>query len=724
MWMGRVPGMIDEPLGSTVSFMGRTGLCLPVVALIVIVGSPIPVHVEAHGVSTSPQIALFSLGVILGFFWLRTSYGERGDAVSSHEMKLPVFTICCLVLICIGNVAGFFSAGASDDQGWSRATTVLNTVTMLSSGVVGLFLPFLPPRAMGFPPSKRAYHPAIDSRHATSHVLLVAVVGLSVAFTSRSVATQVSVLLPELSGLASPMAAAVFFIGAFSVRPTAQSRPDVSQNDFLWYLFYWAVGSFCWIAASRAVRLSLLAHPSITGIFIAIGICAACVLRWGSTEQGPSLKQVDSSNPDSGEGDSLGPLTDFKLAPRELEVTTALIEGDSTSAIAESLGISPSTVRSILQRVYKKAGVNGKAELLDTIHSLDMGHRATESLSKAVSMDGEGSDRDGVQAERLLMLLSLTVPAIALLLICLLVPAGDWGVYRMPLYVTAILSILVGSLALTSDPVAHVSNLSSGSEVKSEFSKLTGGPVRPIDLVCAISTGAFLALCLFGAVLSRFENYQSTALFLSSFIFITISVDKVMSIYSINVSIYKCIIILIVLTVLYTSNSFSIVLFVTIVILTIFNMISSFIRRYYLNIVIIHYIFGISVILLDFEHMLSIYSKYDNLVNFQIIITLILLITGIIGISEVIRFERLNSCERFGTSRNEQLKHYLIGRGLNELQTQVILGILDDRSSSQLARTLGYSRGSINSARFMAYRKLGVHSKADLIILVARETGR
>ncbi len=70
-----------------------------------------------------------------------------------------------------------------------------------------------------------------------------------------------------------------------------------------------------------------------------------------------------------------------------------------------------------------------------------------------------------------------------------------------------------------------------------------------------------------------------------------------------------------------------------------------------------------------------------------------------------------------------RLRSYLIGRGLNDLQATVVLGVLKGWTSARIARESNYSVGAVNAARDVAYKRLRVHSKAQLAALVKRDVG-
>jgi DNA-binding NarL/FixJ family response regulator len=62
---------------------------------------------------------------------------------------------------------------------------------------------------------------------------------------------------------------------------------------------------------------------------------------------------------------------DNLLSPREKEIVGLLHQGLPNKAIAEQLSISSHTVKTHIQRIYKKYGVNNKATLLYTLSKSD-----------------------------------------------------------------------------------------------------------------------------------------------------------------------------------------------------------------------------------------------------------------------------------------------------------------------------------------------------------------
>lgn len=71
----------------------------------------------------------------------------------------------------------------------------------------------------------------------------------------------------------------------------------------------------------------------------------------------------------------------------------------------------------------------------------------------------------------------------------------------------------------------------------------------------------------------------------------------------------------------------------------------------------------------------------------------------------------------------QRVLSYCHGRGLSELQGLVVAYTLCGESARQTALHVGYSIGSVNSARLAAYKLLRVHTRDDLLELVERDLG-
>jgi DNA-binding CsgD family transcriptional regulator len=72
--------------------------------------------------------------------------------------------------------------------------------------------------------------------------------------------------------------------------------------------------------------------------------------------------------------------TQHGLSPREREVALLVIQGLTTAAMAETLGISPHTVRDHLKHLYRKTGSGSRGELLGMLSS--MSRRGVEAPTR------------------------------------------------------------------------------------------------------------------------------------------------------------------------------------------------------------------------------------------------------------------------------------------------------------------------------------------------------
>lgn len=59
------------------------------------------------------------------------------------------------------------------------------------------------------------------------------------------------------------------------------------------------------------------------------------------------------------------------LSPREIEVSTLLLQGESAKHVAKLLKISTSTVNYHIKNLYRKLGIGSRAELFARFGSLD-----------------------------------------------------------------------------------------------------------------------------------------------------------------------------------------------------------------------------------------------------------------------------------------------------------------------------------------------------------------
>lgn len=86
-------------------------------------------------------------------------------------------------------------------------------------------------------------------------------------------------------------------------------------------------------------------------------------------------------------------------------------------------------------------------------------------------------------------------------------------------------------------------------------------------------------------------------------------------------------------------------------------------------------------------------------------------------------FDALDDHIRDGLVVPERIEHAMLARGLNETQAKVAAGIVLGLTSDEIARNGHLSRGAVNSARSAVYSRLGIHSRDQLVRIVANLLG-
>jgi len=61
------------------------------------------------------------------------------------------------------------------------------------------------------------------------------------------------------------------------------------------------------------------------------------------------------------------------LSPRERTVAELLVRGKTIKSVAGELGVSPSTVNTLCERLYRKLGITKRAQLAMKLHALGDG---------------------------------------------------------------------------------------------------------------------------------------------------------------------------------------------------------------------------------------------------------------------------------------------------------------------------------------------------------------
>ncbi len=162
-----------------------------------------------------------------------------------------------------------------------------------------------------------------------------------------------------------------------------------------------ALGTAAWSLTTRCVIVRTAVGSSGAKVLlvaaalllIALAACLVCSRRDIGTD-----KQTDSATtatkpekaqvPASAENPAAHIWSEFGLSPREEQVARAIVSGSSSTEVAQSLGISASTVRSTMHRVYQKVGCKGREELVRLVadrHNDETGALFAETSTTAPS---------------------------------------------------------------------------------------------------------------------------------------------------------------------------------------------------------------------------------------------------------------------------------------------------------------------------------------------------
>lgn len=159
------------------------------------------------------------------------------------------------------------------------------------------------------------------------------------------------------------------------------SRPEFSSLSLVlfWVMIVVATGAY-WLARARAVNRDLALVEQAADAAAEGGAASPGDL---GGEDGTAVRTGSAATEDaSAAGSPLGESavvvdrvalqaqalrTRIGLSARETEVVVEFARGRSAAVIAERLFVSPNTVKTHLRRIYEKAGIHSRQELLDLL---------------------------------------------------------------------------------------------------------------------------------------------------------------------------------------------------------------------------------------------------------------------------------------------------------------------------------------------------------------------
>ena len=221
-----------------------------------------------------------------------------------------------------------------------------------------------------------------------------------------------------------------------------------------------ALGVITWGALIRVVPLSwFLSGPMPFLAFIAFSliVAATLLLAWYSRRALTPESNIDLAHGPKGFSVDDLRLTfeQHGLAPRESQIALLYASGSTSGEIATKLSIKPATVRSALQRSYRKLGVEGKESFLTFVKELSS-NTAEAGMEEGSSVANSLSLPHPFSAPRYSWSL-LAIGAIIFVPVC--ISTEKWGAWRELMYATGLSLALIGA--------AWAVNLDWGKEVDS-----------------------------------------------------------------------------------------------------------------------------------------------------------------------------------------------------------------------------------------------------------------
>ena len=90
----------------------------------------------------------------------------------------------------------------------------------------------------------------------------------------------------------------------------------------------------------------------------------------------------------------------------------------------------------------------------------------------------------------------------------------------------------------------------------------------------------------------------------------------------------------------------------------------------------------------------------------------------------LIRLGRVNATDKTAGSTSATKEAFLRSKGVGDLETEVLTLSAQGYTRPQICDLLHIAAGTVNSCRASAYKKLGIHSKDELLRLLEETAGK
>lgn len=478
-----------------------------------------------------------------------------------------------------------------------------------------------------------------------------------------------------------------------------------------------SLGVIIWGALVRVVHVSVLAHPGFTLLLsAALFYCVFLLVR--QAERTPACVQEECDDVATLHETRDRLFQEAGLAPREAEIAQLFADGRTSGEIANQLSIKPATVRSALQRSYKKLGVGDKNEFISLL----------DTEAKATQTKTDTSDTPNVSAQNdatpMTLLPEWAMALIVLIAFACVIPAAldmqAWGAHRPWLYGMA-LAVSTGGMTYialrlkdgqstktNNTPLTIVAALYLGFAWEETLRLATPYGLRDVTLpFLIVITCASAAASSNRSILNGYGNRAATALSVGILAMLACLMWRP-SLFAISACAFCAL--------LYQMSNRSMLNPTCIGACAVSFGLSAIASDVLVN-KYGDYIFGND----------GFTSPFGGRQSFAMLCFIYAILAGTIAVAACILLMRSMHAHSLTTNMDAsgfdvggRAWHYLMGCGLNETQASVLLMIAKGASSQQISDALGYSRGSINSARHVGYTRLRVRDRLGLVKLLSQ----
>lgn len=409
------------------------------------------------------------------------------------------------------------------------------------------------------------------------------------------------------------------------------------------------------------------------------------IAKWRAKKtSAASIVSLPAANEEDEVANLLGKAASSPLTQRELDVMCKTALGHSAATIADSLGIAEATVASYRRRGYEKLGLSGASELRQYVRD----SKVSPVASKESGEKEKQTNKPSLPGMAAFVTLMLTVIFMVWPDIIYNHSKGDYGsvsgICRFGLFVFVILLVLAG--------VIWAEASSGSSEGDNSVGRLTSREaVLTLAHYLLFSVGSYFAWSSsliwtgIGLNLNQYLSYRLKILLLLVLVFLWLGAEKL-------------------------ENDGS----------------TGYPRRLLNALVLgVRRLFGMGAEnLLFLAAALYISEWFDYYLIGTLSNPAAYVYPAAIAVLTVCLWRRLRWHRiKVAPKGVERARHYLVGRGLGQLQSDILIDLASGEDLSTVCKKNVTTPATVYSYRTRAYEKLGLNSIDELRKLLKDETG-